>query len=307
MILVIGATGFVGRHLSLGLLERGLLVRALVRDRRRAGTLLPAAIELVAGDMADPAALDAALRGVRAVYVAVQTITRAQGPGAGDFAKAELRGLSEVAAACHRAGVRRLIVVGLIGTQAEAANALVRARARGEALLFGSGLDVTVIRPGLIVGRGSVGFDGLLAAARRRVAVIRGGGRQRWRPIGSDDLVAYLEGLLEEPASYGRAFDVGTDELVPYDALVDATADALGRPHPRKLHVPLLALRPLAGLLERMRGLPTGGLRAGLDHLGDDLVGDPVPIRQLMPRQLLSYRAAAARAVHDNHALADAG
>ena len=297
MILVIGATGFVGRHLSLGLLEQGLPLRALVRDPRRARTLLPAEIELVAGDMADPAALDGALQGARAVYLTVQMITRPQGPGAGDFATAELRALTEVIAACRRAGVRRLIAVGLIGTRADAANAWVRGRARGEALLFGSGLDVTVIRPGLIVGRGGVGFEGLLAAARHRVALIRGAGGQIWRPIGIDDLVAYLVGVLDERASYGHAFDVGTDEVAPYDALVDATADVLGRPHPRKLHLPLRALRPLAGLLERARGLPAGGLRAGLDHLGDDLVGDPRPIRHVVTRQLLPYRAAAAHAV----------
>ncbi len=301
MILVIGATGFVGRHLTLGLLEQDLPVRALVRDRHRAQTLLPAAVELVAGDMRDPAALDAAFRGVRAVYLAVQTITRAQGRGAGDFAAAELRGLAEVVAACRRARVRRLIVVGLIGARADAANAWVRARAQGEALLFRSELDVTVVRPGLIVGRGGVGFEGLLAAARRRVAVVRGAGRQLWRPIGIDDLVAYLVRVLDERASYGRAFDVGTDELVPYDALVDTTADLLGRSHPLKLHLPLRALRPLAGLLERVRGLPPGGLRAGLDHLGDDLVGDPWPIRQLVHLPLIPYREAAERATRRGH------
>ncbi len=297
MILVIGATGFVGRHLSVGLLERAIPVRALVRDQARARALLPAAVELSVGDMTEPPTLDAALRDVRAVYVTVQTITRAQHGKARDFAEAELRGLEEVVAACRRAGVRRVIAVGLIGTRPDAANAWVRARARGERLLFGSGLDVTVIRPGVVVGRGSVGFDGVLAAARRRVAPIRGSGRQLWRPIGIDDLIAYLVGVLDQPAAYGRAFDVGTDEVVSYDSLVDATADVLGRAHPRKVHVPLRALRPLARVLEIVGRLPAGGLRAGLDHLGDDLVGDPRPIRALLPRPLLPLRAAVERSI----------
>lgn len=297
MILVVGATGFVGRHLTSSLLEHGLTVRALVRDPTRARAVLPAAVELVLGDMRDPMALDEALRGVRAVYVAVQTITRAQGPGTGDFAEAELTGLAEIVAACRRAGARRIVAVGLLGTRANATNAWVAARARGEALLLESGLDVTVIRPGLIVGDGGVGFDGLVTAARRRVAFIRGSGTQRWRPVALDDLVAYLVGVLDEPAAYGRALDVGTDELARYDDLVDATADVLGQPHPLKLHLPLALLRPAAGVLEKVRGLPPGGLRAGLDHLGDDLIGDPSPIRELLELPLLAYREAAERAL----------
>ena len=83
---------------------------------------------------------------MQTVYLTVQTFPRAQGPGA---------------------GVRRLIVVGLIGTRADAANAWVRGRTRGEAL-------------------------------------IRGAGGQIWRPIGIDDLVAYLVGVLDERASYGQ-------------------------------------------------------------------------------------------------------
>ena len=103
------------------------------------------------------------------------------------------------------------------------------------------------------------------------MAPIRGAGRQRWRPIAIDDLIAYLVDILDEPASYGGAFDVGTDELVAYDALVDAPADALGRPHPHKVHLPLRALRPLARVLELVGGLPSGGVRAGLDHLAEEL------------------------------------
>ncbi|MHB8958117.1 MAG: SDR family oxidoreductase [Candidatus Limnocylindrales bacterium] len=297
MILVIGATGFVGRHLTSALAGGGLDVRALVRDAGRARPVLPAGVELAPGDMRDPAALDAAMGGVRAVYIAVQTLTRAQGAGSGDYAEAELRGLAEVAAACRRSGVPRLVAVGLIGARADAPNAWVRARAEGEALLFASGLEVTVIRPGLVVGRGGVGFDGLVAAAGRRVAVVRGPGRQLWRPIALDDLIAYLVGVLDEPASYGRALDVGTDELASYDDLLDETAEVLGRRRPRKLHLPLAALRPVAGLLELAGGLPQGGLRAGLDHLGDDLVGDPGPIRQMLPRPLLAFREAADRAL----------
>src|SRR5439155_16180776 len=66
-ILVIGATGTVGRHIVPQLVRRGLPVRALVRNP---AAELPAGVERVIGDLADPASLGPALDGVDAVYLA---------------------------------------------------------------------------------------------------------------------------------------------------------------------------------------------------------------------------------------------
>lgn len=67
MILVIGASGAVGRHVVSQLLARGADVRALVRKPQ--ATELPAGTEVVRGDLADPASLDAALAGVESVFL----------------------------------------------------------------------------------------------------------------------------------------------------------------------------------------------------------------------------------------------
>ncbi len=66
-VLVTGATGGVGRHVVDGLIDRGVSVRALVRDVATAS--LPAGVDLVAGDLADPASLDGALEGTDAVFL----------------------------------------------------------------------------------------------------------------------------------------------------------------------------------------------------------------------------------------------
>src|SRR5665647_1084576 len=150
------------------------------------------------GGMHDAAALDALLDGARAVYVAIQTVTARQSQGAGDFASAEARAIEGVVAASRRAGVTRLLTVGLIGASLDAPNAWVRARARQKAVLLASGLDVTVLRPGLVAGVGSVGFDGLAAAAGRRIAVIRGSGCQRWSYVALGDLLEHLILALED-------------------------------------------------------------------------------------------------------------
>ncbi len=300
MIAVIGATGFVGSAVTTALAAAGEPVRVLVRDPQRArarlGTVLDH-VEVVVGDMHDPAALDRLLHGARAVYVLVQTVTAPQQPGTGDFAAAERAATARILAAMSRQGVRRLLTVGLIGARPDAPNAWVRARAELETLLLGSGRDVTVLRAGLVVGRGSVGFDGLLDAADRRVARIRGRGHQRWSFVALDDLVRYLVAALDEPRTVGHAFDVGSVEAPTYRELLRRTAELLGRPEPRVAVTPLWLLRAAAPLVERRQRLPRGGLRAAAAHLGDDLVGDPVPIRAVLPLGLTSWDDAVRAAV----------
>lgn len=318
MIAVIGATGFVGAALTRRLLAAGPAeggrpepVRVLVRDEARARARLGGAgaerLDVVVGDMHDEAALDALLAGARAVYVLVQTVTARQPDGAGDFADAERRATELLVAAARRAGTRRLLTVGLIGARAQATNPWVRSRVAVERQLLGSGLDVTVLRPGLVAGKGGAGFDDLLTAARRTVAAIRGAGRQHWSWIALDDLVGYLVDALDEPETYGRVLDVGTVDAPTYRELVAATAAALGRPTPHVIGLPLGVLHLVAPLLERVGGHPRGGLRAALDHLADDLVGDPVPIRGLLPRDLLDWDACVHAAIEQAPAVVTGG
>ena len=292
MIAVIGGTGFVGAALTTRLIAGPEPVRALVRDEGRARARLGGVadhVELVVGDMHDDAALDALLAGARAVYLLAQTVTTRQPSGSGDFAAAERDGVVRLIAAAHRAGVGRVLTVGLIGARADAPNSWVRSRAEIEQLLLGSGLQATVLRPGLVAGAGSVGFDGVLSAAGRRSALIRGHGRQHWSYIALSDLVDYLVDALDAPGTFGQVLDVGSTEAPTYRELILRTALLLGHRPPVIHGIPLALLRIPAPLLERRGRMARGGLRAAINHLGDDLIGDPVPIAALLPRTLLSW------------------
>ncbi|HEY0117162.1 MAG TPA: NAD(P)H-binding protein [Cellulomonas sp.] len=300
MFAVIGAAGFVGAALTTRLAAGPEPVRILVRDEGRARARLGAAaqaVELVVGDMHDERALDSLLAGTRAVYTTAQTVTARQPAGAGDFATAERRAADLVLAAAARHRVGRLVTVGLIGASGEATNPWVRSRADLERSLLAGPVPATVLRPGLVVGRGSVGFDGLVTAAGKSTAVIRGSGRQRWSYIALADLVGYLVDVVDLPAAAGQVFDVGSEEAPTYRELVARTAHLLGRRAPRLLPLPLPLLRAAAPVVERAQGMPAGGLRAAIAHLGDDLVGDTAPVRALLPRELAGWDAAAGAAL----------
>jgi uncharacterized protein YbjT (DUF2867 family) len=297
-ILVIGASGFVGRQIARTLLADGHAVRCLARDPARVQDLVEAGGEAVQGDFSDLASMERALESVRAAYISVHTLSPQPASTAGrDFMDVESDGLHNIVTACRTHGVRRLIYLTSLGITPDGLSAWVRGRWRTEQFLLKSGLDVTIIRPGQIVGEGGHGFNMMIGQARKRVTAVLGGGRQKMRNIALDDLVYYLVGVLDDPRTYGQCYNVGCDDVLTGNQMIDLAAEVLGRPHPIKIHLPRVLLGALAPVLERLTRFPRGSIKGLLDGIGSDLTGDPLPIRAILPRPPLSYRQALERAL----------
>ena len=292
-VLVIGASGFVGRHVAQLLLTDGRAVRGMARHPDRARDLAGAGGEVVQGDVLEPASLAHAMESVAAVYVCIHTLSPQGASSAGqDFMDLEERGLRNIVDACRTAGVRRLVYITSIGVAPDAPSAWVRGRSQIEQLLFDSGLDVSVIRPGMIVGRGGTGFDSITRGARGPAAIVLGRGTQRFRTVAVDDLAYYLVGVLDDPRSHGHHYDVGSDDVLTTGQMIDLAADRLGRRHPVKIHVPSRLLGLAAPLIERLTRMPWGAMTGLVDSLQVDMTGDPAPIRAILDRPPRSYRQA---------------
>ena len=297
-ILVIGASGFVGRHVAQALLADGYEVRCLARNPARVQDLAAAGCEVVQGDISDLASMESALESVEAAYISIHTLSPQQATTAGqDFMEVERNGLQNIVTACRTHSVRRLIYVTFLGTAPESPSAWVRGRWQAEQFLLNSGLDVTVLRPGQIVGVGGQGFDMMVSQAKKSAAIIMGSGKQKWRNIALDDLVYYLVGVLDNPRAYGQCYDVGCDDILTNEQMMDTAAEVLGRNHPRKIHIPVALLGILAPLIERLSKLPPGSMKGFVDSMETDAIGDPASIRALLPRPPLPYRQAVERAL----------
>ncbi len=300
-ILVIGASGLAGRRLTTALLAEGRAVRCLARNPVRVADLAVAGCEIVQGDIADSLAVQRAMESVQAVYISIHTLSPQPGGGArARFMDIETSGVRNVLAACRSHGAHRVIYVTSFGVAPDAPSEWLRERWRTEQLLLNSGLDATVIRPGMIVGVGGQGFDTVVSQAKRRVAITLGGNRPKMRSIALDDLVTYLVGILDEPRTYGECYEVGNEDIFSMNEMIDLVADMLGHRHPVKTQIPRGLLGALAPLVERMTKLPKGAVKGFLQSLQADSVGDPMPIRAILPRQLLSFRQAAERALTIN-------
>lgn len=162
-ILVIGASGFVGKHLAQALLADSYEVRCFARKPLRVQDLAIMGGEVVQGDISDEASLQAAFKRVDAAYISIHTLSPQRTKTAQQgFMDVEMNGLHNIVKACLMHGVGRLIYVTSLGIAPDAPSTWLRERWHTEQYLLKSGLDVTVIRPGLIVGLGGHAFDIML-------------------------------------------------------------------------------------------------------------------------------------------------
>ncbi len=297
-VLIIGASGFIGRHLSKALLAAGYAVRCLARNVAKVEDLAAAGCEVVPGDIADLAAVRRAVEAVDAVYISIHTLSPQPGSGTGSrFMDVEKTGVQNVITACRASGVRRVVYVTSLGVSAAERSEWLRERWHTEQLLLTSGLDATVVRPGFVVGAGGLGFDTVVGNAKRRFSFSLSGDKPKMRTIAVDDLVYYLVGVLDEPRAYGQGYDVGNDDILSTNQLIDGTADLLGRPHPVKLQLPLGLMGAGAPLIERLGKLARGTIKGLVDGVQVEMIGDPLPLRALLPRPLLPFPQAVKRAL----------
>ena len=297
-ILVIGASGFVGGYLTRQLVAEGFSVRCLVRNPEKVKDLAAVGCEIVKGDLSDALSVQSALDSVDAVYVSIHTLAPQQKDTADmGFMEIEMRGLKNIVEGSRVQGVRRLIYVTSLGISADSQDGWTGGRWNTQQYLLNSWMNVTIIQPGMIVGIGGQGFNMVLANAQKRSAFVLGTGKNKFRCIAIDDLVYNLIGVLNEPRAYGQVYEVGSDDVLTSDALIDVTADVTGHSHPKKIHIPLGLIRFAAPLIELLAKSPKGSIKGALGGMGADLIGNPSAIRKLLPRKPLSYKEAVAKAL----------
>lgn len=244
LVLVTGATGFIGRRLVL-LLAQDWTVRALSRDR---AALLPGASQVVGGDITDLETVKAAAEGARAaVHLAA---LKSDEPGT---LAVNVGGAINLIAACKSAGVSRVINVGTQASRLERRGAYGETKLEADRLFETSGLSVTTILPSLVYGSDDPGAFGKLARAVATAPFVPviGDGSVRFHPIHVDDLARAIAACLSRPETVGWTFHAGGPDEVTLDGLIDLIGLNLGKT-PRKVHIPegaaLLIARVLAAV-----------------------------------------------------------
>jgi uncharacterized protein YbjT (DUF2867 family) len=235
--LVTGATGFVGGKLARRLMDDGVEVRALVRDRGRASDLEEAGAELHEGDVTDPSTLEGAGRGADVAYYLVHGMGRGSG---GDFEERERQSARGFARMAAGEGVQRVVYLGGLGENPGSKH--LRSREETGRILGEEGPDLTYFRASMVVGAKSESYLMLRSLVERLPIMIAPSWlKTHTQPIAVDDVLAYLTEAPRLDAAAGRVVQIGCPDVVSYGEMLDRMAAALGRrPRPR-LPVPLLS------------------------------------------------------------------
>ena len=251
MILVTGASGFVGRHVTRELVAGGASVRALVRSARGAATLKGVDCDLVRGDVTDPASLRAAARGVRTIVHLVAII---EGSPA-TFERVMAAGTGNLVEAARECGVRRLVLMSALGTGPAATVPYFRAKWAAEQAVASSGVEHVVLRPSFVFGADGGALPRFLRIAKLApVTPVLGPGTQRVQPIWIDDLVRAVHLALEADA-VGTPIELGGPDAVTWNDLWARLKTALGTHRPA-LNLPFWLARGPAALLEKVPNAP---------------------------------------------------
>ncbi len=235
-ILITGTTGFVGFHLARALSRAKLPYRALVRATSDTDALRRLGAELAPGDLLDPASLERALDGCGAV---------AHLGGAADVADPALNarvnvdGTANLAGACARAGVRRMLFFSTNCAVRELQDAYGQTKFQAEQLLQKFDLDLRIFRPAMMYGEGSREFATFVhTVARTPLVPVPGSGDHVLRPMFIDDAVAAAVAALTLDDLDGRTYDIIGPEGITLNQLIQLTAKLLGKRR-RPLRIPL--------------------------------------------------------------------
>lgn len=235
LILLTGATGYVGGRLLGALEEKKLRVRCLVRQPEFLRPKTAASTEVVQGDVLNRPGLDLALRDVKVAYYLIHSM------GAGSsFQEKDRQGAQNFAEAAKAAGVERIIYLGGLGNETQSLSPHLRSRQEVGHILRQSGVPVVEFRASIVIGSGSLSFEMIRSLVERLPVMIT----PRWvsmpaQPIAIEDLIAYLTAALDVTVADCRIYEIGGADQVSYAEIMRTYGRHRGM-HLRMIKVPAL-------------------------------------------------------------------
>jgi uncharacterized protein YbjT (DUF2867 family) len=274
MVLVVGATGVLGRRVVADLRAANRAVRAMTRTPAKAADLRALGAEVVAGDLVDPPSL------ARACAGATQVVASAHGMiGRGRYRSEAVddQGHRALVAAARAAGVTHLVYVSVIGASPTHPVDFFRTKHAVEGHLRASGLPFTIVRAAAFMEWHAHEFNGRHILAGR-TATLLGRGTKRRNFVAAADVARMVLRALDDPALRGETIEIGGPGNYTDDEVAAMYARAAGRT-PRVRHVPPAALRVMAALLRPVApGVSRVMRMAALDDDAWDATFDAGPV-----------------------------
>ena len=297
LIIVTGATGYVGGRLVPRLLERGLKVRCLVRTPEKLASRPwrnDPNVEVLQDDLASEDDLAAHLDGANAAYYLIHSMI-----ASGDrYADEDQRLAEAFAKAAKRAGVQRIIYLGGLGELGTGLSEHLRSRRGVESALESTGISVTTLRAAMIIGSGSASFEILRYLVERLPIMVT----PKWvetqsQPVAIDDVLHWLTECLFVEKTAGKAIGIGGPDVLSYHKLMQIMAEELELRKRWIFKVPVLTPRLSSAWISLITPVTYRIARPLAEGLSNRVVVTDDLCEQLMPHAAVNVREAIGRAL----------
>ena len=257
-VCVVGGSGFVGKHIVRQLHDAGYRVRVPTRHRERAKDLLVLpSVEVVEANVHNPIELSRLLAGMDAVINLVGILNerktgRVDKPSArrGDFHESHVELPRKILHACAEHGIRRVLHMSALNADATARSGYLRSKGAGEAIVREAGLPhsenerwyldgpkfvkgqnmaTTVFRPSVIFGRGDSFLTMLSGLIHKFPVLPLASPGAKFQPIFVEDVAHAFVSALENPATFGQAYDLCGPKIYTLKQIVEYVAGLDGR------------------------------------------------------------------------------
>lgn len=271
LMLVTGASGYVGGRLVRSLVDSGKKVRVLVRDSSKIQSQ-PwfGSVDVVSGNAQDPADVNRALSGVHTAYYLLHSINLG-----GDFDEIESRMARNFAEAAEAQGVAQIVYLGGIANDKKISKHLNSRVMTGENLASGK-VPVLELRAGIVIGSGSASFE-MLRHLTHRLPIMT---TPKWvtnltQPIAIRDVLWYLRqaGELQTPVS--AVYDIGGPEVLTYADMMQRFAKISGLRKRWIIKVPVLTPKLSSLWIGFVTPVPTSLARPLVESLISEVVASP--------------------------------
>jgi uncharacterized protein YbjT (DUF2867 family) len=279
-VLVTGASGFIGSRLCTALVEAGHQVRAMTRRPAE----YTGAGEPVGADVHDPASLARALADVGTAYYLVHSL------GSSDFERLDAQAARAFAEAAAGAGVRRIVYLGGLGADGGELSPHLRSRRAVESLLGSTGVPVTTLRAAVVIGHGGISWEITRQLVDHLPAMlVPSWVGTRSQPIALADVIGYLVGVLDDPATGSVVYEIGGREVLSYQQMLQRAARIQNRRSLPIVTVPLLTPRLSSAWLALVTDVDLATARNLVDSMITEVVVRDHSIRDVVPLTPMGY------------------
>jgi uncharacterized protein YbjT (DUF2867 family) len=229
-IVVLGGSGFVGRHVVARLATAGhrVVVPARRRESAKHLILLPT-VDVVEEDVNDPKALARVLEGADTVVNLVAILNEA---GRTTFASVHVDLVRSLVDACHGARVPRLLHMSALGADPAGPSQYLKTKAAGEAIVTASGLRWTIFRPSVIFGRDDAFLNLFAQLSKSLPVVVLAAPGARFQPVYVEDVAHCIVQSVDDELTVHARYDLCGPKIYTLRQLVAYAGEVSGAVRP---------------------------------------------------------------------------